>query len=99
MEKNIIDRMRQIVTNENKNVQRDFQEDCKDLKNYNGNFLWGFSEKGTNLILRDSPFSYLQIEALTNQYVYVCIKGKFRKTTNENAKRMAVSYYSQRYCG
>ena len=95
--------MRQIVTNENKNVQRDFQEDCKDLKNYNGNFLWGFSEKGTNLILRDSPFSYLQIEALTNQYVYVCmyvcIKGKFRKNTNENAKRVAVSYYSQRYCG
>lgn len=88
-----------IVNKENPIVQMDFLQDRKDLKNYTGDFLWGFSEKGTNLILRDSPFSYLQIEALTNQHVYVCIKGKFRKTTNENAKRMAVSYYSQRYCG
>jgi len=99
MEKSILKKINMIVNKENPIVQMDFLQDRKDLKNYTGDFLWGFSEKGTNLILRDSPFSYLQIEALTNQHVYVCIKGKFRKTTNENAKRMAVSYYSQRYCG
>ena len=99
MEKSILKKINMIVNKENPIVQLDFLQDRKDLKNYTGDFLWGFSEKGTNLILRDSPFSYLQIEALTNQHVYVCIKGKFRKTTNENAKRMAVSYYSQRYCG
>lgn len=99
MEKSILKKINMIVNKENPVVQMDFLQDRKDLKNYTGDFLWGFSEKGTNLILRDSPFSYLQVEALTNQHVYVCIKGKFRKTTNENAKRMAVLYYSQRYCG
>ena len=61
MEKHIIQKMKMIVKNENTTVSQDFEADKKDLKSYNGNFLWGYSSKGTNLICDNIPFSYLPV--------------------------------------
>lgn len=41
---------RQIVKNEGESIQKDFKEDQKDLRQYKGDFLWGVSNQGTNLI-------------------------------------------------
>ena len=96
MEKSIINKMRQIVKNESENVIKDFTEDKKDLKNYNGSFLWGISNKGTNLICFDSPFSYLQIEAMReDKHVYTFTGGKLRKITPERAKKLTIGIYTR----
>ena len=96
MEKSIINKMRQIVKRENVNVQNDFRDDRKDLENYNGSFLWGISNKGTNLICFDSPFSYLQIEAMQeDKHLYSCTGGKLRKITPERAKKLTIGVYTR----
>ena len=74
MKKHIINRMKDIVKNENTTVSQDFEADKKDLKSYNGNFLWGYSSKGTNLICYNAPFSYLQVERVKDtKNCYVCV--------------------------
>lgn len=99
MEKHIINRMKEIVKNENTTISQDFKADKKDLKSYNGNFLWGYSLKGTNLICYNAPFSYLQVENMreaTN--CYVCVGGKLRKVSCEKAIAIAVGLYSRNHC-
>lgn len=99
MEKSIIRKMREIVKNESTNVQQDFANDRKDLKNFEGNFLWGYSEKGTNLIFMDAKFSYLQIESMqADKHAYTCTAGKLRKITPERARKIAIGLYSSFQC-
>lgn len=98
MNRNILHKMKMIVTNENTNVSQDFEIDRKDLKFYNGNFLWGYSEKGTNLICYNVPFSYLQVESILDaKNCYACIGGKLRKVTREKAKAIAVGLYTRNH--
>ncbi|WP_026207873.1 hypothetical protein [Butyricimonas synergistica] len=99
MKKHIINRMKDIVKNENTTVSQDFEADKKDLKSYNGNFLWGYSSKGTNLICYNAPFSYLQVERVKDtKNCYVCVGGKLRKVSREKAKAIAVGLYSRNHC-
>ncbi|WP_455499596.1 hypothetical protein [Butyricimonas virosa] len=96
MEKHIIQKMKMIVKNENTTVSQDFEADKKDLKSYNGNFLWGYSSKGTNLICDNIPFSYLQVENMreaTN--CYVCIAGHLKKVTKKRALAIVTGLYSR----
>lgn len=100
MKRHILTRMKRLVEKENKYVQLECQDDRKELKHYDGNFIWGFSKNGTNLIYPDAKFSYLQVEAIEQQMcVYVCITGKLRKITREKAVRIAICYYSRKWCG
>ncbi len=99
MERHIINRMKDIVKNENTTVSQGFEADKKDLKSYNGNFLWGYSSKGTNLICYNAPFSYLQVESMeTAKNCYVCVEGKLRKVSRKKAKAIAVDLYSRNHC-
>lgn len=99
MEKHIIQKLKMIVKNENTTVSQDFEADKKDLKFYNGNFIWGYSSRGTNLIFNDSPFSYLQVENMreaTN--CYVCIAGHLKKVTKKRALAIVTGLYSRNRC-
>ena len=99
MEKSIIRKMRESVKNENMNVQKDFNEDRKDLRNFEGNFLWGYSEKGTNLICYNVPFSYLQIENMKEAITcYACIGGHMKKVSRRKALSLANGLYSRNLC-
>lgn len=46
MKKHIINRMKEIVKNENTTVSQDFEADKKDLKSYNGISFGGIPRKG-----------------------------------------------------
>ena len=99
MEKHIIQKMNMIVKNKNMNVLKDFTEDKKDLKEYTGDFLWGYSEQGTNLIFSNSPFSYLQVENMkTAKNCYVCIAGHLKKVTKKRALAIVTGLYSRNRC-
>lgn len=99
MEKQVIQRMRMIVKDKSTSVQKDFKEDQKDLRTYSGNFLWGLSQRGTNLIFENTPFSYLQIEDLTEATsCYVCIAGHLKKVSKERAMLFANGLFARQHC-
>ena len=99
MKKSIIYKMNNIVKDENTNVLKDFTEDKKDLKLYNGDFIWGYSPQGTNLIFNNSPFSYLQVENMKEaKNCYVCIAGHLKKVTKKRALAIVTGLYSRNRC-
>lgn len=99
MEKQIIYNMKEIVKNENLNVLKDFIEDRKDLKKYEGDFLWGYSARGTNLILNNLPFSYLQVEKMREaKYCYIYIAGHLKKVNKKRALSIATGLYTRNRC-
>ena len=99
MEKSVIYKMRQIVKNEGESIKKDFKEDQKDLRQYKGDFLWGVSNQGTNLIFNRSPFSYLQIEDMKKaKSCYVCIAGHLKKVSKQKALSLANGLYTHNRC-